>query len=88
MRKSFCHFQPFACPAEIYLDRHHPKGLYHEDYELVAVMFASIPNYMDRFTEGDSEGMRSLEILNDIISGFDAVRVAIPSVYHSDYSLF
>lgn len=61
--------------AELYLDRHHPKGLYHEDYEAVAVMFASIPRYMDTLADNDSEegGLRSLQVLNEIISGFDAV---------------
>lgn len=38
-------------------------------------MFASIPNFMDYYAENDNEdgGIRCLEVLNSIISAFDAV---------------
>jgi hypothetical protein len=38
-------------------------------------MFASIPNFMDYFAENDigDGGYRCLEVLNSIISAFDAV---------------
>lgn len=45
------------------------RGLYHESYKNVAVMFASVVNY-------DSEGMNDnnlLKIMNQIIGDFDKV---------------
>lgn len=62
--------------AEVHLDTSRSNDeLYHEDYRNVAVMFASIPNYMDYFGENDEAdgGLHCLEVLNQIISGFDAV---------------
>ena len=61
--------------AEVYVDRTFDE-LYHEEYKFVACLFASIPNFMDYFTQQDSTegGLHCLEFLNHIISGFDAVR--------------
>lgn len=41
----------------------------------MAVMFASIPNYLDFQMKCDAqdEGIHSLELLNKIIAAFDAV---------------
>lgn len=49
--------------------------LYHEEHKNVTVMFASIPNFMDYFAENDNEdgGLHCLEVLNSIITAFDAV---------------
>ena len=61
----------------MYLDTSRSSDeLYHEDYKYVAVMFASIPDYMDQYySEHDDNGLECLEVLNQIVSGFDAVRI-------------
>ena len=48
---------------------------YSELYTDVAVMFASIPNYMDFYTEAELHegGVTCLMILNEIVSAFDEV---------------
>ena len=55
-------------------------GLYSESYSSVAVMFASIPDYIDFYAEsslrsGGGRGFVCLKILNDIIAAFDRVRI-------------
>lgn len=52
-----------------------PDTLYHESYESVAVMFASIPNYLDFYTETsiNDEGLKCLLLLNEIICDFDTM---------------
>ncbi|KAF8774534.1 Adenylate cyclase type 2 like protein [Argiope bruennichi] len=47
--------------------------LYHEEYSSVAVMFASIPNYMDYYSESllNDEGRKCLQVLHEIICEFD-----------------
>ncbi|XP_077982384.1 adenylate cyclase type 2-like [Glandiceps talaboti] len=47
--------------------------LYHQRYSLIAVMFASIPNYKEFYTETDvnKEGLECLRLLNEIIADFD-----------------
>lgn len=61
--------------AEHYLSSNRKTGhLYCETYRNVAVLFASIPNYLDFFTETEirAEGVRNcLKILNEIVAGFD-----------------
>ncbi len=65
--------------ADVYLAnrRASGRGLYSESYSSVAVMFASIPDYIDFYTEaamrngGVSGGIVCLRILNDIIASFD-----------------
>lgn len=49
--------------------------MYSESYGNVAVMFASIPNYLDYYTEAEiyEGGVTCLKILNEIISAFDKV---------------
>lgn len=56
------------------------QRLYHESYEAVAVMFASIPNYAAFYTETNinEEGLKCLQLLNEIICDFDKV-----FIYHS-----
>ncbi|RWS16807.1 adenylate cyclase type 6-like isoform 1, partial [Dinothrombium tinctorium] len=47
--------------------------LYHESYDSIAVMFASIPNYVNFYTETsiNDEGLKCLQLLNEIICDFD-----------------
>ncbi len=63
--------------AEFYLDTSRcSEKLYHEEHKRVAVMFASIPNFMDEFCTNREAGdgdLHVLEDLNRIISAFDAV---------------
>ena len=49
--------------------------LYHQSYKKVAVMFASITNYHEFYTEmdGNNQGMECLRLLNEIIADFDEV---------------
>lgn len=49
--------------------------LYHESYESCAVMFASIPNYSQFYSENymNEEGLKCLQLLNEIILNFDQV---------------
>lgn len=44
-------------------------------YQNVSVMFASIPNFMDFYSENDfnKHGITCLQVLNEIITEFDAV---------------
>ncbi|XP_017488791.1 PREDICTED: adenylate cyclase type 2-like, partial [Rhagoletis zephyria] len=47
--------------------------LYHERYNSIAVMFASIPNYTEFYDENDvnKQGLECLRLLNEIICDFD-----------------
>lgn len=47
--------------------------LYHECYNSIAVMFASIPNYTEFYDENDvnKQGLECLRLLNEIICDFD-----------------
>ena len=51
------------------------QDLYHQSYELVCVMFASIPDFKEFYTESDvnKEGLECLRLLNEIIADFDEV---------------
>ncbi len=64
--------------ADVYLTNRHGgngRGLYSESYSSVAVMFASIPDYVDFYAESSlrlgGQGFVCLKILNDIIALFD-----------------
>lgn len=52
-----------------------PEIPYSETYKSVAVMFASIPNYAETYTENEMnmQGLKCLQILNEIIHDFDKV---------------
>lgn len=52
------------------------QELYHERYNCIAVMFASIPNYKEFYDENDvnKQGLECLRLLNEIICDFDKVR--------------
>lgn len=48
---------------------------YHQSYDCVCVMFASIPDFKVFYTECDvnKEGLECLRLLNEIIADFDEV---------------
>jgi hypothetical protein len=51
------------------------KELYHEWRESVCIMFATITNFSEFYTELDAnnEGVECLRLLNEIIADFDEV---------------
>lgn len=53
------------------------QDLYHQSYDCVCVMFASIPDFKEFYTESDvnKEGLECLRLLNEIIADFDDVGV-------------
>lgn len=53
----------------------HLQELYSQSYDETGVMFASIPNFSDFYTEEgiNNGGIECLRILNEIISDFDTV---------------
>lgn len=53
----------------------HPQELYSQSYDEIGVMFASLPNFADFYTEEsiNNGGIECLRFLNEIISDFDAV---------------
>lgn len=57
-----------------------PQDLYHQSYACVCVMFASIPDFKEFYTESDvnKEGLECLRLLNEIIADFDDVGTARP----------
>ncbi|CAF0857910.1 unnamed protein product, partial [Didymodactylos carnosus] len=59
--------------AEIIIKENMSQGLYHESYDNVAVMFASIPNFKEFYVQSDAnnDGLECLRLLNEIIAEFD-----------------
>ncbi|XP_015264841.1 PREDICTED: adenylate cyclase type 2 [Gekko japonicus] len=49
------------------------EDLYHQSYDCVCVLFASIPDFKEFYTESDvnKEGLECLRLLNEIIADFD-----------------
>ncbi|XP_078393746.1 adenylate cyclase type 4-like [Cetorhinus maximus] len=49
------------------------EDLYHQSYDCVCVMFASIPDFKEFYSESDvnREGLECLRLLNEIIADFD-----------------
>uniref|UniRef100_A0A8C3M8J3 adenylate cyclase n=1 Tax=Chrysolophus pictus TaxID=9089 RepID=A0A8C3M8J3_CHRPC len=66
------------------------EDLYHQSYDCVCVMFASIPDFKEFYTESDvnKEGLECLRLLNEIIADFDdllskpKLLVAVPTNQH------
>lgn len=54
---------------------HTLQELYSQSYDEIGVMFASIPNFSDFYTEEsiNNGGIECLRFLNEIISDFDSV---------------
>lgn len=52
------------------------QDLYSKSYNSVCVMFASVPDFKEFYTECDinKEGLECLRLLNEIIADFDEVR--------------
>ena len=50
-----------------------PGELYSQKYDNICVMFASIPNYKEFYTENDinKQGLECIRLLNEIICDFD-----------------
>ncbi|CAF5106411.1 unnamed protein product, partial [Rotaria magnacalcarata] len=59
--------------AEIIIKENMSQGLYHESYDNVVVMFASIPNFKEFYVQSDvnNDGLECLRLLNEIIAEFD-----------------
>ncbi|CAF3997422.1 unnamed protein product [Rotaria sp. Silwood2] len=59
--------------AEIIIKENMSQGLYHESYDNVVVMFASIPNFKEFYVQSDAnnDGLECLRLLNEIIAEFD-----------------
>ncbi|XP_059474978.1 adenylate cyclase type 2-like [Neocloeon triangulifer] len=74
--------------AEVYLDMNRPHDeLFHEEYEYVAVMFASLAGYSLHDDEAGAEedglqddGIGGLKLLNEIITDFD--KLLFDSEFH------
>lgn len=56
--------------AELYLSRQFRNDFYNEEYESVAVMFATVVNFEAQFISTESQDMK-LRILNQVICAFD-----------------
>lgn len=58
----------------------HHEELYSQSYAEVGVLFASMPNFADFYSEEsiNNQGLECLRFLNEVISDFDAV--SSPSV--------
>ena len=56
--------------------------MYHEKYDCVAVMFASIPNFKEFYVQSDinKDGLECLRLLNEIIAEFDLVSCPVVSI--------
>lgn len=52
------------------------QDLYYKSYDCVCVMFASVPDFKEFYTECDinKEGLECLRLLNEIIADFDEVK--------------
>ncbi|CAF3038638.1 unnamed protein product [Rotaria socialis] len=59
--------------AEIIIKENMSQGLYHESYDNVVVLFASIPNFKEFYVQSDvnNDGLECLRLLNEIIAEFD-----------------
>lgn len=59
--------------ASYYLSEERADGLYAHMHEMCGVMFASIPNFQDFYSEDIENGKACIRILNEIICDFDAL---------------
>lgn len=59
------------------------QELYSQSYDEIGVMFASIPNFSDFYTEEsiNNGGIECLRFLNEIISDFDSVNYLLFHLY-------
>ena len=68
-------------PPEAGFSPRPPQDWYHQSYDCVCVMFASVPEFKVFYTECDvnKEGLECLRLLNEIIADFDEVRPSRPA---------
>lgn len=66
------------------------QELYSQSYDEIGVMFASIPNFSDFYTEEsiNNGGIECLRFLNEIISDFDSVSIKLCFSYFPYLSEF
>ncbi|KAG7468341.1 hypothetical protein MATL_G00141880 [Megalops atlanticus] len=64
---------PAHVATQFVRERKKNEDLYYQSYECVCVMFASIPDFKEFYTECDinKEGLECLRLLNEIIADFD-----------------
>ncbi|KAM4017226.1 adenylate cyclase type 7 [Anomaloglossus baeobatrachus] len=64
---------PAHVAAYFIVDNNMNEDLYHQSYDCVCVMFASVPEFKVFYTECDvnKEGLECLRLLNEIIADFD-----------------
>ncbi|KAI4465989.1 adenylate cyclase type 1 [Holotrichia oblita] len=64
--------------------------LYSQSYAEVGVLFASMPNFSDFYSEEsvNNQGLECLRFLNEVISDFDAVSIKIIASLNADYYIF
>lgn len=67
--------------------------LYSQSYDEVGVLFASMPNFSDFYSEDDvnNQGLECLRFLNEVISDFDAVSITTlicKCIRHFFFSIF
>ncbi|KAL4642212.1 adenylate cyclase type 2-like isoform X1 [Arapaima gigas] len=62
----------------VFTEKH--KDLYYKSYDCVCVMFASVPDFKEFYTECDinKEGLECLRLLNEIIADFDEQLLSKP----------
>lgn len=59
--------------ASYYLSHEMSDDIYSKSHELCGVMFASIPNFQDFYSEDMENGKACIRVLNEIICDFDAL---------------
>jgi adenylate cyclase 8 len=59
--------------ASYYLSHEMSDDIYSKSHDLCGVMFASIPNFQDFYSEDMENGKACIRILNEIICDFDAL---------------
>jgi adenylate cyclase 1 len=59
------------------------QELYYQSYAKVGVIFCSVPNFHEFYTEldGSNQGVECLRLLNEIIADFDEVKLRLVRMY-------
>ena len=67
----------------------HYDDLYSQSYAEVGVLFASMPNFADFYSEEsiNNQGLECLRFLNEVISDFDAVSFSLLILFLSSFSI-
>lgn len=74
-RKLLANILPAHVAEHFLMGDRRNEDLYHEQCEFACIMFASIPNFSDFYTEleANNEGVECLRLLNEIIADFDEI---------------